>query len=226
MNAVSDRKGEHGFTLLETLVTLAIVGMMAALLLSAIKAPTAFALTVRTRQANADQIVTAQARLRTLIERLQPLPRLDSGNGVIDVRGSQHQLALFSPPPGNVQLPTPKRYRLLLTANGDLVLYAAEALDDRIQLDAPNLVGWEPAVLLPDVDRLAISYFGPTKGNAEPRWQTEWYDRTEPPALIRIAIAFREGDARVWPDLIIRPAATSSSTCPIDRTTGRCVKRT
>ncbi len=218
-------KLERGFTLLETLVTLAIVGMMASLLLSAIKTPTAFILTRQARQANVDQVVAAQARLRALIERLQPLPRLDSGGGIIDLRGSQHQLALFSPPPGNAALATPKRYRLLLTANGDLMLYAAEALDDRIQLDAPNLIGWEPAVLLPAVDRLAISYFGPVPGGIEKRWQPEWYDRTEPPSLVRIVVAFREGDPRVWPDLIVRPAATSSSTCPLDRVTGRCEKR-
>ncbi|MFM6830399.1 MAG: hypothetical protein ACKOVA_08750, partial [Novosphingobium sp.] len=80
-------------------------------------------------------------------------------------------------------------------------------------------------VLLPAVDRLAISYFGPVPGSTEQRWQPEWYDRTEPPALVRIAIGFREGDRRIWPDLIVRPAATSSSTCRLDRVTGRCEAR-
>ncbi len=225
MTPAHRRKHERGFTLLETLVTLAIVGMMATLLASAIKTPIAFVLNRQSRQADVDQLVSAQARLRALIEQVQPLPRLDSGGGVVDLRGTQHELALFSPPPGNAALATPKRYRLLLTANGDFVLYAAEALDDRIQLDAPNLIGWEPAVLVSAVDRLAISYFGPVPGGIEKRWQAEWYDRTEPPALVRIVIGFREGDRRVWPDLIVRPAATSSSTCPLDRVTGRCEKR-
>ncbi|MGV3510857.1 MAG: type II secretion system protein [Novosphingobium sp.] len=225
MIPLHDKTRERGFTLLETLVTLAIVGMMASLLLSGIKTPTAFALTTKAREASLDRIVTSQARLRALIERLQSLPRVDTGGGVIDFRGSQHELALFSPPPANAKLATPKRYRLLLAANGDLVLYAAEALDDRIALDAPNLVGWEPTVLLRDVDRLALSYYGPAPGEGENRWHAEWYDRTEPPALVRVVVGFRNGDQRIWPDLIIRPAATSSSTCPIDRATGRCEKR-
>lgn len=219
------RASERGFTLLEMLVTLAIVGMMAALLLAGMKTPAAFALARQTQEAELDRIVTAQARLRELIERTQPLPRLDASGGVIDFRGSQHQLALFSPPPANAALATPKRYRLLLTADGDLVLYSAEALDDRIQLDAPNLVGWEPTVLLRGVDRLAISYFGPVPGAAERRWQPEWYDRTEPPALVRIAIGFRADQRRIWPDLLVRPGATSSSTCTLDRATGRCERQ-
>lgn len=225
MISLPDQADERGFTLLETLVTLAIVGMMASLLLSGIRTPTAFALTTQAREAGIDRIVTAQARLRALIERLQPMPRVDTGGGVIDFRGSQHEVALFSPPSATDTLSTPKRYRLLLAANGDLVLYAAEALDDRIVLDAPNLVGWKPTVLLRDVDRLALSYYGPVPGEDEERWQAEWYDRTEPPGLVRIVIGFRDGDQRVWPDLIIRPAVTSSSTCPLDRATGRCEKR-
>jgi len=40
--------------------------------------------------------------------------------------------------------------------------------------------------------------------------------------LVRVAVAFPEGDPRVWPDLYVHPRAAVPELCTIDLTTSQC----
>jgi len=76
-------------------------------------------------------------------------------------------------------------------------------------------MAWRPANAAPDapeagsrvlLDRLAafsLSYFGNPGGRDEAGWHDAWPAGAGMPALVRIAIAFPEGDPREWPDLIV-----------------------
>jgi general secretion pathway protein J len=213
---------EAGFTLVEMLVSLVLLGMLAVMLLTGLNGAGRFSARTTARMSGSDQVSTAQMVLRKRIERLRAVTRLDSSVAIVDARGGERDFAFFAPPTDNDGPNMLQRYRLILTATGDLILYGANGLDERIDLNAKDLVGWRPNVLLRSVSSMSISYFGADRIAGGRRWQNLWYDRPQPPELVRIRIAFAADDQRKWPDLIIRPRATVNAACQIDVLTGRC----
>ena len=213
---------DAGFTLFEMLVALAILGMLAAMLLAALRGPSDLVQRLAHGQADQDQVAAAQSRLRWVIERLRPTLRLDSAGKIIDLRGTAHDLSLFAPAmPGNAP-DALKRYRLLLNATGDLVLYTANDLDERIDINAPGLVGWQPTVLLSGVEQVGLAYFGGDPAGLGRSWQASWTDRTQPPDLIRIRVDFVPGDRRRWLELLVRPEAGGRLPCSPAALPGPC----
>ena len=204
---------DAGFTLFEMLVALAILGMLAAMLLAALKGPSDLVQRLVHGQTGQDQVVAAQSRLRWVLERLRPTLRLDSVGKIIDLRGTAHDISLFAPVLPSNAPDALKRYRLLLNATGDLVLYTANDLDERIDINAPGLVGWQPTVLLSGVEQVGLAYFGIDPSGTGRSWQVSWTDRTQLPDLIRIRVDFMPGDRRSWPELLVRPGASGRVTC-------------
>jgi general secretion pathway protein J len=60
----------------------------------------------------------------------------------------------------------------------------------------------EPLVVVADIADLQLTYFGRVNEEADPVWQTEWKAKGVP-MLLRIDIAFPEGDRRSWPTFIV-----------------------
>jgi len=213
---------EAGFTLVEALVSLALLGLVAGLLLSGL-GMTSLVAARQDRAAQAqDEVAAAQTILRDRLERLRPVLRLDSNRQIIDARGSGNDFSFFATPLGHDAPDAPQRYRLLLTAGGDLMLYSANSLDRRIDLHADNLAGWQPHRLVARASSLSIAYFGADANNGGRRWQQNWSDHSQPPELVRVRLVFAPGDVRRWPELVVRPRATVNAACRIDPLSGRC----
>ena len=81
---------------------------------------------------------------------------------------------------------------------------------------------WTSITLARGASGLSLAYFGDDPLSGGRSWQTRWYDRPQPPDLIRVRIAFPAGDKRHWPDLVARPRATVNNACRIDPMSGRC----
>src|SRR5262249_25403671 len=158
-----------------------------------------------TQEAANAEVFASQAILRTRLEGLRALPRAGRTTGVIDLEGDDRIFSFYGPPLDRDAPTALQAYRLLRTATGDLVLFSAPSLTEDLDLHAPSLVGWNRTKLLDGVEELSISYFGPDSGVAGGRWQRFWYERAQPPQLVRIAVKFAKGDRRTWPELIIRP---------------------
>lgn len=216
-----ERLDEAGFTLIELIVALGVLAMAAGMVVAALNSAW---LTVPHRgQAIGDQsVVAAQHILRTRLERLSAVVRSDSSDPIVDAQGDARMLSFAAPPLPRLGPDALQRYRLIVTPAGDLMLYTASTLDDRIDLRDRALIGWQPNRLLRGVRDIELSYFGPDRFSASGRWQKFWIDRPQPPALIRIRLAFNDNDPRHWPDLIIRPRATVNAACRIQRASGRC----
>lgn len=212
---------DAGFTLIEMLVTLSILGLVAGLFATLLAG--IVHVSSRAEQLRQDTSVDAAQRvLRARIEALAPVVRTDSSDAIVDARGDTRMFS-FAAPPLDARGPSALQfYRLTLSPGGDLVLYTASTLNDRIDLRSPALIGWEPMRLISNVVRLDFAYYGPDRFSPEDRWQAFWIDRPQPPVLVRIRVGFAVGDKRDWADLVVRPRATVNTVCRILRSSGRC----
>lgn len=223
-SAARDRFGyphQEGFTLIELLVALAVLGMAAGMLLAALNSGW-LAMPRKDQRLGDQSIVAAQHILRTRLERLSATVRLDSSSPIVDAQGDARIMSFAAPPLPRVGPAALQRYRLIVTPAGDLMLYTASTLDDRIDLRDRALIGWQPNRILRGVRDIELSYFGPDQFSAAGRWQKFWIDRPQPPTLIRIRLTFSDKDPRHWPDLVVRPRATVNAACQIQRASGRC----
>jgi general secretion pathway protein J len=209
-----------GFTLVELLVTLAIVAMMATMLLGGLQTVARFGQRAADRTATDDGIAAAQRILRNRLETLRPVPELNSPT--VDANGDETSFTFVGPPLARAEPDSLWRYRIMVTATGDLLLMHANSLDDRYSFASRATTGWQPVTLLRNVQSVRINYFGERLVGPGRGWQVGWLRRPQPPALVRIRVTFRPGDARVWPDLIVRPRASVNTACRIDILSGRC----
>ena len=195
--------GERGFTLVEMLVSLALLGLAATMMATGFASATRLTSSNEVRTVASETVEAAQAELRDRIERLRPATRFDGAAFAADFEGGPESMT-FVALPSAAERPSPqRRFRLGLDGDGNLVL------------------GDREAKLLSGVEALQIAYFGPDATGVV-RWTDEWSLRPTAPEAIRIGVTFTPGDRRQWPELVVRPAATVDTTCVLDVNTGKC----
>lgn len=215
---------ETGFTLIELLVSLAIVAVLSGMVLAGVQLGFQTAAQARQRGVGNASIVTSQAVLRDRIEALVPNTRYEFTRPIADVRGEGTIVSFFAPAPPAQRPASLMRYRLVRSNDGELVLFSLADTTAGINPYAPGQSGWTPQVLLTNVERLDMAYFGTLPGDSQREWRDRWVERGAPPELVRIRVTFFEGDRRQWPDLVIRPAPTVNASCTVDPETATCTR--
>ena len=216
------RRSEAGFTLVELLVSLAIVAVLAAMVLAGAQLGFQTAAQARARGVGNASIITTQTVLRDRIEGMTPSIRFEFTRPIADIRGEATRFSFFAPASPAERPASLTRYRLLRSEEGELVLFALADTTAGVDPYAPGQAGWTPQVLLTNVERLEIAYFGSLPGDGTRAWRDSWIERGAPPQLVRIRVTFFEGDRRHWPDLVVRPAPTVNAACTVDPQTGEC----
>lgn len=216
---------ESGFTLTELLVSIAVLSLTATLLLSGVM--TATAITRDTdRDARAlDEVAAAQIILRDRIALLRPVKRLDLSEPLMDVAGNDRLFEFYSVPAAGSREGGVRKYRLMLTSAGDLVLYHIPELTDRVDPRALAMVGWKPVTLLGGASTLAIGYYGATHADPQRRWRSFWRDNATAPELVRVRVGFVGSDRRFWPELVVRPGPKLDLGCDPETGTRICGPR-
>ncbi|MBN9509910.1 MAG: prepilin-type N-terminal cleavage/methylation domain-containing protein [Alphaproteobacteria bacterium] len=188
--------GDRGFTLLETLVALAVLGLLLVLLVDGVHLGLQ-AWTAQARELRAYGDLDAIDRaLRRLVEDMDP----GSTTAAPDVLGSKSDLRFTAT--------LPQRAGSGPSGPTDIVL----AVDARHRL----LLRWTPhrherrfgpsprpreVALLADVDRLRLAYWP----RAAPwGWRDHWSGPVLP-GRVRIRIVFSQQEARHWPDIVVAP---------------------
>jgi len=212
------RRASDGYTLVESLASLSLLGLVSLLLVAGLQA--AHVRLAHLDRTDAGEIEAAQDMLRARLEEARPLTTLETQSAMIDFDGRADEIDFSAPPPQSHGPDAPYHYRLHLSGGGDLRLDAGSDLE----LNQSRPVS--SVVLLRGVSSLDVAYFGPDPMTKSAAWLGHWQQQPVLPRLVRVRLGFPPQDRRSWPTLLIRPAATIDSTCVIDANTGDCQGRT
>jgi len=209
-------ESQSGFTLLELLVSLAILAMAAVTVAAGLSGANRFWERGTQRQQAGRTVEAAEAVLRQRLEQIDPATLFSGAAAQTDFSGTVDTLRFLAPPPASFGVGALRRNTVSLAADGTLLLSSTSDVLRRTGLPTRD------ESLLRGVQSLTFAYFGAGPPDGVPRWRDSWRMRQTLPALIRIRVRFPSDDPRWWPDLIVAPGATIDSSCSQDPATGRC----
>ena len=198
-------RGTAGFTLLETLVSLVVVG----LILSGLAQGFRFGVAAWNAQsrllASGGDLDSVDRGLRRLVARMDPAgdeahPPLLGGPG---------SMSFNAPLPDAASVPGTRRAAMRLALEGDRLVLTWAPAPHATPL-AP--VRTSETEVLRGVARLELAYFG-RSGQAPPAWRSAWTG-ARLPELIRLHIAFAAGDPRHWADIVEAPRQSAPVVTP------------
>jgi general secretion pathway protein J len=211
---------EAGFSLVEVLVALVLLGLLSTALFSSVR----FGVTAWQRGGErSDQVHTSilvQDLLRRLIGQAYPLMLADgTGAGRVDFAGSATSLDFLAPVPVALASGGRARFNLAIERRGD---GSDLVLTSRPELAAADAAGLSRKTLLARIETADFAYFGASQSQSVAQWRENWNGELTLPALVRVRVSFARSDPRLWPDLTIAPRITADVSCEYDPLTKLC----
>lgn len=195
---------DGGFTLVELLVSLALLAVMLALVGSTLRLG-GRAWEATDRIDRGQSVAAARNLLTRQLTETLPLMRWDE-RGVAEPTfdGAADRVRFLSAMPSRDGVPAG-----LFSVT--LKLIAVEGARQALGLELRAVAGagsvMQPPirapVLVERVSSLAIRYYGPAEREAEPGWGHVWSGRTSLPLLVEVDLRFPPGDERTWPPLTV-----------------------
>ena len=199
---------ERGFTLLELLVAITLLGVLMAALFGALRLGTRVWETGEARLDASAQIQVVQDFLCQQLSQTAPLAEFtgnSQGSETMMFDGAREGLRFVSLLPEHLGAGTNLMELALREPRRggrptDLVIRIRplDLLDDR-QTDSDT----EERVLIENIASLELAYFGSERPDAKPTWWQEWKGQPYLPQLVRMRVDFPDGDGRRWPELIV-----------------------
>jgi general secretion pathway protein J len=210
------RKASAGFTLIEVLIAMTLLGIMVVLLFSSMK------ICADSWQKGEDKITEVndvavvyqffQHHLGTAIPLWNDFSEKD--NKVFAFQGKNQELQFVSAFPASAKKSGLQLFSLkLINDDGD-----GQVIQVSIKPFYPAAEGeeWrqEEVTLLRHVRNFSLSYFGFERADSETQpegfWQDEWLDRTSQPSLVKVKI--ERDDDSFWPEMIFELKSVGTST--------------
>ena len=198
---------QRGFTLVEVLIGLSVASLLFGLVYGTVR------LGQRSASGLNDQVTENEVMrigwqfLHDAISRARPMPRIGRGTeqDVTGFAGDHNVLEFVADMPSNAGLGGLMTISLNIETRADKSsLVLSRQRFDRLGRDADSHT-LERAVLVEDLDKLQIRYFGRHERDDQPDWYTHWQDLPTLPNLIEISV--QPIDKPAWPLLIARPSA-------------------
>jgi general secretion pathway protein J len=195
---------DAGFTLVELLVALALIGLLTAALFGGLRFAARATDRATAATDHASAVALAYGFLQSQLGNAQPYPATsDPKDQQIIFDGAADQIDMITTAPARLALGG--FFHLHLAAarlRGHLHLFA-EWQEPPRRDDASPQTPLEPTVLLDDLRAAGFAFFGTTDPELPAEWHEQWRDVTVLPRMIRLRIEFADG----WraPDLIVAP---------------------
>ncbi len=206
---------EAGYSLVELLIVLALLGILSILLVSGINFGTRAWEVGQRASVAVREIATAQARLRLSLSEAYPfLSTVDPTRPRIEFDGEEQSLSFLAVDRASR---TPGRSRIKIERREDeagvsLVLRSTPELLLDTVADPPS------EVLIRNIAAISFAYLR-VDGTT---WADVWLDEKVLPRLVRVTVTFREGDPRLWPSLVVAPRLAAEVSCTFDPLSKSC----
>ena len=197
---------QAGFTLVETLVCLALAGLIGVLLLNAVRiAGGASAAAVRA--AGAEEVQSVRDHLRRTLGSLAQR-RPDGRRPTL--RGGPDGLVAALAPDQSLERPTEIAVTLAQVPSqvpsqvprGGGAFDLVESRSEAEALPGQPMAARREAIL-GRIAGLGLRYYGPSAEGARPIWLPAWSRPDRPPLLVEIQVTFPPADSRRWAPLLI-----------------------
>jgi general secretion pathway protein J len=220
---MSRRAGAAGFTLVELLIALTLVGLLTTLIFGGLRLAAQAWSRVDNRADDAADLRAVADVLRHALGAAYPAYASgDPSDRSIAFAGEADTVAFVAPLPDAIGAGIPARLRFFVAAEG-----RSPTLVLGWRFDLPAADGGGPLPerrldLLGHVQEVRIAYFGADAAGNAPHWQSTWTGRDRLPDLIRVRIERDRASLPDWPSLTAEPRAAISSACRYDAVTLGC----
>ena len=206
------RAAEHGFTLLELLIAITLLGLLMAALFAGLRLGARVWETADARLDASARLQIVQDFIRQRLGETLPLEAVPPELAEVGVSeplflGRAEAVRFASPLPENLGAGIYLMELALADSghadgSGNLLLRWRPLEPDQ---QTAERVEPEERVLIENIEALELSYFGTVDPEQPPDWWQAWEGQPELPRLIRLRVRFADGDERRWPELIVRP---------------------
>jgi len=213
---------QKGFTLLELLIGMVLLGMILTLLFGGLRLGARSWDSGDKRAEDSSQLRAIQGFMRRELSQVFPLRWKNEVDTRLAFAGAPDALKFVAPLP--VQVSGGGLYLLgleLEQGEEGQRLIMKRALVNPAEKDFSGLEQGEKSVLADRIEKMSIAYFGAATPESEPGWQEKWDDPQRLPLLVRIQV--KPSDGRDWPDLVV-PLIVEKG-CTWDSFNKRCVNR-
>jgi general secretion pathway protein J len=217
MTAVGNRqrRAQNGFTLLELLISIALLGLILVLLFGGLRLGVRSWDSVQQQVDNLNAVRSAESFLRHEMEQTFPYRWKKSLTKRMAFLGERDKVQFVSRLPDRVGVGGLYAVSLELEHRGDgrrLVwkhVAIHSEMEDFTELDQSKevvLAGSDRS----SVEDIWLTYFGRDAEGATPRWVDRWDGNAGLPMLIRIQVKLADGAE--WPDFVVAPMLTEDTT--------------
>ncbi|MGI4938980.1 MAG: PulJ/GspJ family protein [Janthinobacterium lividum] len=197
--------GNAGFTLLETLVSLVVIGLILSGLAQGFRFGTAAWNAQSRLLAGGGDLDSVDRGLRRLVERMDPA----GDEKHPPLLGGPASMTFAASLPEAAAAPVTRRAAMRLALEGDRLMLTWTPAPHATPLTPVRTSETE---VLRGVARLELGYYGQT-GQAPPAWRSAWTG-VRLPDLVRLHIVFPAGDPRHWADIVEAPRQSTPATPP------------
>lgn len=209
------RLRQQGFTLLELLIALTLLGLILVVLFGGLR------LGVRSWDASQQQVDTLnsvrslESFLRREMSVAQPYRWKTGPSQKLAFLGERDKLSFVAPLPSRLGGGGLYLISIALEQQGKAKRMVLRYLPLNSQMqDFSSLAQSTPMVLadseLSQLEDIWLSYFGQENESVAPRWMDRWESDKALPELIRIQV--RHPNGGVWPDFVVAPLLSSGLT--------------